>query len=638
MEDELIKKLEALQPENIEVPSHREGLKKFLLQTGLDKKGLDHSFIKTGLPVKVTPFSYRVYKPALASLAILTVITLVMVSMLANPQSEISANDIALNDPQVRTALNAEPAGIKTEELADDGANTKVVLLSSDSNTVIVVDMTARKVTQWLYNSAGYSAIETASPSGTKYQLFFSSNMNGLSSIFIVNTDGTRLAKLTQNDGYYSQVSWSPASQKIAFISNRKGNSQLYVSNADGADIKQLTNFFSTLDPAWSPDGSQVAFSASAEGDYEIFVINADGSNLIKLTNDVSNHFNPSWSPNGQKIVFESNIDGSWEIYTINADGSNLQNLSQNAAIDTGGTFSPDGLKIAFSSTRQGNYDVYIVNTDGSGLMNLTDDTANDNRPTWSPDGQKIAFYSDRDGDSEIYVMNADGSNLAKLTDNDIPDNAPSWSPDGSKIAFFSKTDEMYDLYIMNSDGTNRTKLAEQVIYQPRWAQLTVYPVPDVPQNEIVTPLPLTAIPVTMVTLGALSTAPPAESSPTTIPPPTSVWPVSSKEQAIAIATRYLPVEVTSQATVRAAFGWSGPGFAVGEPRWMVTFSGISITKEKLGWEQRHEVTKIGEYWVLILPSVEFQGEGPYNEIYIIISGLDGNVRYQRALITALFN
>ena len=64
---------------------------------------------------------------------------------------------------------------------------------------------------------------------------------------------------------------------RIAFNSTRTGDiPQLFVMNTDGSGVEQLTEQEAEY-PAWSPDGSQIVFMSSLP-DYEIYVMNADGS------------------------------------------------------------------------------------------------------------------------------------------------------------------------------------------------------------------------------------------------------------------------------------------------------------------------------------------------------------------------
>ena len=268
-------------------------------------------------------------------------------------------------------------------------------------------------------------------------------------------------------------TSASPVTGRIAFASSRDGNREIYLMNADGSGLARLTdNRAGDGRPSWSPDGKRIAFHSDRGGNWDIYVMNADGNGLTRLTNHPNWDMDPAWSPDGKRIAFTSWRDGNLEIYLINADGSGLTRLTNHLAEDWGPAWSSDGKRIAFISTRNGNQEIYLMNADGSGVTRLTDHPARDGTPAWSPDRKRIAFASDRDGNWEIYVMNADGSGLARLTDNPADDQAPAWSPDGRRIAFASWRDGNLEIYVMNADGSGLTRLTNHLAedWEPAWS------------------------------------------------------------------------------------------------------------------------------------------------------------------------
>ena len=80
-------------------------------------------------------------------------------------------------------------------------------------------------------------------------------------------------------------ATWSPDETKIAFNSDRDGNNELYVMNSDGSDIRRLTfTKANERGPFWSPDGKRITFSSDGDGPAHVYVMNADGSDLVCLT------------------------------------------------------------------------------------------------------------------------------------------------------------------------------------------------------------------------------------------------------------------------------------------------------------------------------------------------------------------
>ena len=276
-------------------------------------------------------------------------------------------------------------------------------------------------------SSISTSVPPSATPMGSG-RIAFVSNRDGNNEIYVMNTDGSGVTRLTSNPSDDASPSWSPDGGRIDFVSDRDGNYEVYVMNDDGSGVTRLTNNqHADWGPSWSPGGTRIAFVSDRDGDDDIYVMSLDGSGHTNLTNNTAEDWWPCWSPDGSRIALVSDRDGDSEIYTMDADGSDVDCLTNDSGFDL--SWSPDGTHIAFVSDRDGNWEVYIMSADGSGQRNLTNNPAKDWWPWWSPDGRHMTFVSDRDGNHEIYVMNTDGSGVTNLTNNAAWDASPSWSP-----------------------------------------------------------------------------------------------------------------------------------------------------------------------------------------------------------------
>ena len=274
--------------------------------------------------------------------------------------------------------------------------------------------------------------------------------------IYLMDGDGTRARRVTQNANGDGFPALSPDGKKIVFDSNRLrapgeplNTSDLFVMDVDGTEEAHLTRGSSGT---WSPDSKHVAFHASASGtgqpikadpgaatiDSDIFVLNVDDmlqgvaepKNLTNNPNAIDD--DPDWSPDGQQIVFTShdvndNATNSVtaEIYVTNAGGTGAPTrLTYNAEEERAPAWSPDGTRIAFMCRRGlpapgavlQTFEICVMNADGSGQVQLTSNTVNELTPSWSPEGQQIAFHRLVSGRFQIWLMNADGTGLAQLT------------------------------------------------------------------------------------------------------------------------------------------------------------------------------------------------------------------------------
>jgi TolB protein len=268
--------------------------------------------------------------------------------------------------------------------------------------------------------------------------------------IYLMDGDGTRPRRVTENTHFDSFPALSPDGKRIVFDSNRLrtdadpfNTSDLFVMKKDGTEQTLLVRGNSAT---WSPDGRRIAFHASASGmgrpinalpgaattDSDIFVLNVDeflktGTRPKDITNNpAAIDDDPDWSPRGQRIVFTSHAvtDNSEDHVTA---------------------------------------EVYATDADKAGKpTRLTNNAEEERAPSWSPDGKRIAFCCRRGGrDFEICVMNADGTRQVQLTNNTIGDLTPSWSPDGRQIVFHRRVGGrgQFQLFLINADGTGEQQL-----------------------------------------------------------------------------------------------------------------------------------------------------------------------------------
>jgi tetratricopeptide (TPR) repeat protein len=76
----------------------------------------------------------------------------------------------------------------------------------------------------------------------------------------------------------------SPDGGQVTFMSRRDGNWEIYVVNTDGSDLRRLThNPANDGLPTWSPDGRHIAFVSDRDGGWAVWVMRPDGSEQQRL-------------------------------------------------------------------------------------------------------------------------------------------------------------------------------------------------------------------------------------------------------------------------------------------------------------------------------------------------------------------
>lgn len=292
------------------------------------------------------------------------------------------------------------------------------------------------------------------------YRLAFTSNRNGVYSIYTAKPDGADLVRLTEGPFDAQEISVSPDGVSIAYCQKQLTESGISLSvgtiAADGGAFRMLSAADGALysQPTYSPDGSALAYVRAERGLGNIMAGAPGCAEMTRLTDGIWD-MQPAWSPDGRRIAFTSMMGSRAEIFVVDAGGGMRERLTCLGAFSEHPVWSPDGKQIAFTSNCDGTTAVYTMNADGSSVRQLTQSRSLDIEPCWSPDGTRIAFSSDRDGGFAIYVADARMGQERRLTA-EAPgwQMQPGWSPDGSRIAFTAGLDGEWDIYVANADGT----------------------------------------------------------------------------------------------------------------------------------------------------------------------------------------
>ncbi|MCE1254269.1 MAG: hypothetical protein LWX83_12070 [Anaerolineae bacterium] len=232
---------------------------------------------------------------------------------------------------------------------------------------------------------------------------------------------------------------------RLLFTSDRSGNRQIYMMNSDGTRVERLTNnLYNDLAPAWSPDGQKIAFISNRDGNDEIYIMNADGSNQQRLTHTVDDEGSPNWSPDGKHLVFTrrcntlENCTSQQDLYIFDIDGKNLYRLTNSLLNEFLPAWSPDGSRVAYVMGDPNGSSIYLINIKGEDRKLFGNQVMNASMPAWSPDGSHIAYveWDPKTYQSDVYVALADGSQARRLTYEKTSVSQPTWSPDGLFIAF----------------------------------------------------------------------------------------------------------------------------------------------------------------------------------------------------------
>lgn len=137
----------------------------------------------------------------------------------------------------------------------------------------------------------------------------------GVTSIWLVDGDGSNPTALATGTTLNGSPSWSPDGRWIVFDTRRHTNGQLYVVSADGGTPRRLTNNpGDDLIPCWSLDGKWIYFTSSRTGSTELFKIPAEGGQAVQLTH--AGAWTPRESPDGKYVYYTRHVPTNINVAT----------------------------------------------------------------------------------------------------------------------------------------------------------------------------------------------------------------------------------------------------------------------------------------------------------------------------------
>ena len=299
-------------------------------------------------------------------------------------------------------AITSDLGSYSTISLTADFTELATVQTEVVANIWVMPGFDVARATQ-ITQGRNFTSEPSWTPDG---KLVYSSNMAGVSDLYLMDARGGNPKRLTANSGTNGQPSISPDGRNIVFSSDRTGTPHLWRMDVDGGNQKQLTDK-SDVSPDCSPDGRWVVYVSTANKD-TIWQVGIEAGQPVQLTEKLS--FSPAISPDGKQIAcfyFEDQNSPARLAILPFQGGPPVKTLPLAAQAGTNLSWSADGSTVFYVVTSGGVSNLWAQPVNGTPPKQMTNFTAD--RIFWfdlSRDGKQLALARGNRTNDVVLISN----------------------------------------------------------------------------------------------------------------------------------------------------------------------------------------------------------------------------------------
>jgi TolB protein len=215
--------------------------------------------------------------------------------------------------------------------ISPDGSRLAFTSFDKGTPRIVVLNTATGRPVQFYNQEASLNATPNFSPDGK--EIYYSSTAAGHEAqIYAANLNGTNFRRIGVAKAIQVEPKVNPKNgSQIAFVQGPK-NQQVFLMNTEGANVERLTSGEGEAsNPAWHPDGQHLLYAWTrgyATGNFNVFLMDTTTREYDQLTSSAGRNENPNWAPDGRHLVFVSNRTGKRQIWTMLANGAQLNRLT----------------------------------------------------------------------------------------------------------------------------------------------------------------------------------------------------------------------------------------------------------------------------------------------------------------------
>jgi len=203
------------------------------------------------------------------------------------------------------------------------------------------------------------------SPDGSRL-LYTSYYKTGFPDIYSINLATGRKEPIATFKGTNSGGTYSPDGRQIAMALSGTGNSEIYISDSRGRNMRRLTtNKSLEANPSWSPDGRKLVYTSDAPGKPQLYTISVNGGAPMRIPTNISSYCSePAWNPvRAEQIAFTASIGGAFQVFVYDFKTRSSKQITRGAS-SLEPAWLNDGRHLIFTRREGGRTRLMIVDTE----------------------------------------------------------------------------------------------------------------------------------------------------------------------------------------------------------------------------------------------------------------------------------
>ena len=260
--------------------------------------------------------------------------------------------------------------------------------------------------------------------------VFTAETRKGIKEVFVCDTDGGNLRKVTSYSTSCVEPSWMPDGKSVVYTRYTPSGTDICETMLSPWKSRRLTQFRGmNVGAAVHPTGKYLAMVMSIDRQVELYVKAVNSRDRRRLTNSRAVEASPCWHPNGGSICYVSDRGGNPGLYLIGANGGKAQKIPTLGREAVTPSWSPDG-KLAYAAKTSSGYKIAIYDPNGNDTGVIANLPAGDwEAPAWAPDSRHLAAARKVGKKSEIYIVDSKTGVSRKLLNLQYSQSSPDWSP-----------------------------------------------------------------------------------------------------------------------------------------------------------------------------------------------------------------